>query len=106
MALKKQQQAYGSISTEDVTRILDVTRKLAQPHELHELLDYVVDAGTSVLSAEKGALWLFDAVRNKLVIGRRTIVEPAPLANNAGVMSMRVWMRKTDHVMEGNTSLK
>lgn len=67
---------YGAIDSQDIARILDVTRKLAQPHELHHLLDHVVEAGTSVLSAEKGALWLLDGERNKLVMRAQGLASP------------------------------
>jgi phosphoserine phosphatase len=74
--LTTRDHTYGAIDAEDIERILDVTRKLAQPHDLHQLLDYVVEAGTSVLSAEKGALWLLDNDRNKLIMRAEGLVSP------------------------------
>ena len=69
---------YQSIMTQSITtprlsqdslaRILDVTQKLAQPYDLLHMLTEVVEAGESVLAADKAALWLYDATRNDLIM--------------------------------------
>lgn len=56
------------LSQESIARILDVTQKLAQPLDLQRLLTEVVEAGESVLAADKGALWLYDRVGDDLVM--------------------------------------
>jgi sigma-B regulation protein RsbU (phosphoserine phosphatase) len=58
-------------------RILDVTQKLAQPYDLLTMLSEVVDAGESVLAADKGALWLYDRERSELVM-KVPELKPAP----------------------------
>lgn len=54
------------LTQDALTRILEVTRKLAEPYDLLHMLTEVVQAGESVLSADKGALWLYDADSNEL----------------------------------------
>lgn len=56
------------MSEESVARILDVTQKLAQPLDLLRLLTEVVEAGESVLAADKGSLWLYDPAGDDLVM--------------------------------------
>jgi phosphoserine phosphatase len=48
------------LSDDSVARILDVTQKLAQPLDLFSLLGEVVEAGKSVLAADKATVWLLD----------------------------------------------
>ncbi len=65
------------LSQEALARILDVTQKLAQPSDLMHMLAEVVEAGESVLSADKGAVWLYDATRDDLTM-RVPELKPAP----------------------------
>jgi phosphoserine phosphatase len=65
------------LSQDALARILDVTQQLAQPHDLIHMLTVVVEAGESVLSADKGALWLYDAARDDLTM-RVPEFKPAP----------------------------
>jgi len=65
------------LSEDALGRILEVTQKLAQPYDLIHMLTEVVEAGESVLSADKGALWLFDSARDELTM-RVPATKPAP----------------------------
>jgi len=65
------------LSQDALARILDVTQKLAQPNDLMHMLAEVVEAGESVLSADKGAVWLYDAARDDLTM-RVPEFKPAP----------------------------
>ncbi|MCJ7815422.1 MAG: GAF domain-containing protein, partial [Xanthomonadales bacterium] len=65
------------LSQDALARILDVTQQLAQPHDLIHMLTEVVEAGESVLSADKGALWIYDAARDDLTM-RVPEFKPAP----------------------------
>ena len=56
------------MSEDAVARILYVTQKLAQPVDLMHMLAKVVEAGKSVLAADKSALWLYQADRDELVM--------------------------------------
>jgi sigma-B regulation protein RsbU (phosphoserine phosphatase) len=74
------------LSQDALARILDVTRKLAQPYDLLHMLTEVVEAGESVLAADKAALWLFDPARNDLIM-RVPSFKPAPrMASGEGLV--------------------
>jgi sigma-B regulation protein RsbU (phosphoserine phosphatase) len=60
-----------------LARILDVTQQLAQPFDLLHMLNEVVEASESVLAADKGSLWLYDAERDDLTM-RVPEFKPAP----------------------------
>lgn len=49
-------------------RILELTRKLAGPLELNELLGEIIDAGREVLEADRGSVFLYDKERRELFI--------------------------------------
>ena len=65
------------LNQDALARILDVTQQLAQPFDLVHMLTEVVQAGESVLAADKGALWLYDVGRKDLVM-MVPALEPAP----------------------------
>jgi len=65
------------LSQDALARILDVTQQLAQPFDLMHMLTEVVEASVSVLSADKGALWLYDAAQDDLTM-RVPEFKPAP----------------------------
>jgi phosphoserine phosphatase len=56
------------LSQDSVVRILNVVRKLAQPLDLLSMLSEVVEAGKSVLSADRGSLWLYDTPSGELAM--------------------------------------
>jgi len=66
-----------SLSQESLARILQVTQKLAQPFDLVHLLNEVIEAGKSVLLADRGAVWLFDRSQQELVM-KTPQFNPAP----------------------------
>jgi sigma-B regulation protein RsbU (phosphoserine phosphatase) len=69
--------ATPKLSQDALARILDVTRKLAQPYNLLHILTEVVEAGESVLAADKAALWLYDRTRDDLTM-KVPSFKPAP----------------------------
>ncbi|MBT8053947.1 MAG: SpoIIE family protein phosphatase [Xanthomonadales bacterium] len=74
------------LSQDALARILDVTQKLARPFELLQMLTEVVEAGESVLSADKASLWLYDAANDDLTM-RVPVFRPAPrLAAGEGLV--------------------
>lgn len=74
------------LSQDALARILDVTQKLAQPFDLLQMLTEVVEAGESVLSADKASLWLYDANSDDLTM-RVPVFRPAPrLAAGEGLV--------------------
>jgi len=65
------------LSQDALTRILEVTAKLAAPYDLVSMLTEVVQAGQSVLSADRGSLWLYHAESHELQM-RVPEIKPAP----------------------------
>ncbi len=63
MAEKKRKPALGLAAVE---RILDVTRQLARPLDLNTMLERVIEAGLTVLSADRGSVFLYDAESDEL----------------------------------------
>jgi len=55
---KKQAPALGHSAVE---KILEVTRQLARPLDLTTMLERVIEAGLTVLSADRGSVFLYDA---------------------------------------------
>ena len=54
------------IGADALERILEVTRRLASPFDLPEMLALVINAGRSVLSADRGTVFLYDAATDEL----------------------------------------
>ena len=55
-----------SLSAESLMRVLEVARQLAAPMGLRELLEQVIEAGRTVLDADRGTVFLHDAERREL----------------------------------------
>ena len=74
------------LSEDALARILEVTRKLAQPYDLLHLLTEVVEASESVLGADKGTLWLYDSTLDDLTM-KVPSFKPAPrMASGEGLV--------------------
>lgn len=74
------------LSEDALARILEVTRKLAQPYDLLHLLTEVVEASESVLGADKGTLWLYDSTSDDLTM-KVPSFKPAPrMASGEGLV--------------------
>lgn len=74
------------LSEDALARILKVTRKLAQPFDLLHMLTEVVEASESVLGADKGTLWLYDASTDDLTM-KVPSFKPAPrMASGEGLV--------------------
>lgn len=58
----------NALSRDALLRILDVSQKLAASYDLMQLLNEVVEAGTEVLLADRGSLWLYEASQRELVL--------------------------------------
>jgi sigma-B regulation protein RsbU (phosphoserine phosphatase) len=69
--------APSPLSQDAVARILDVAQKLAQPLGLLHMLTEVVEAGKSVLTADRGAVWLYEPSGGDLVM-KIPELKPAP----------------------------
>ena len=54
--MKDPEQPHADLPA--LMQILEISRKLAQPHELQAVLGQVIDAGRELLSAERGSVFL------------------------------------------------
>jgi len=66
-------------------RILEVTRKLAAPFELDEMLGLVIEAGRAVLSADRGSVFLYDEPADELVVRVATGVKELRIPAGKGI---------------------
>ena len=88
----------ASLSQDDVARILDVAQKLAQPLDLLHMLGEVVDAGRSVLAADKAALWLIEPASGDLVMKVPQLTLPPRIATGDGLVGQCLATRKIINV--------
>jgi len=89
-----------SLSQDAVARILDVAHKLAQPLDLLHMLGEVVDAGKSVLTADKGALWLYEPDRGELVMKVPRLKLPPRIAIGDGLVGQCLANREIINVAD------
>jgi phosphoserine phosphatase len=75
-----------TIGPEELTRVLDVTRKLAARFDLATMLTEVVRAAEAVIEAEGGSLWLYEKERHELVMRVATGMEPVRLPADRGLV--------------------
>ena len=74
------------INAEALERILSVTRALARPLDLGEMLQEVVDAARSVLSAERGTVFLYEKATHELVSKIATGAQELRLSADLGIV--------------------
>ena len=75
-----------TIGPEELTQILDVTRKLAAPFDLATMLAEVMAAAKRVLDADGGSLWLYEKERHELVMRVAMGMEPIRLPADRGIV--------------------
>jgi len=90
--------APRSIGPEELTRVLDVTRKLAARFDLATMLTEVVRAAEAVIEAEGGSLWLYEKERHELVMRVATGMEPVVLSADKGIVGECVRTRSLINV--------
>ncbi|MEP7064195.1 MAG: GAF domain-containing protein, partial [Betaproteobacteria bacterium] len=73
------------LSAHDMEAILGVTSKLAAPFDLTTMLAEVVAAAKQVLDAERGSVWLHDAVADELVLEVATGIAPVRMPCGTGL---------------------
>jgi phosphoserine phosphatase len=92
--------ASPTLDQDAVARILDVAQKLAQPLDLIRMLGEVVDAGKSVLTADKAALWLYEPAGDDLVM-KVPELKPAPrIATGDGLVGQCLANREVINVSD------
>ncbi len=70
----------------DLAPILAVAAKLAAPFDLRTMLREVVEAAKLVLRAERGTVWLYDAMADELVLEVATDVDPIRIPAGTGLV--------------------
>lgn len=86
------------MSQDSLARILEVTQKLAEPFDLVHMLTEVVQAGESVLAADKGALWLFEPNSDQLVLKVPDFKPQPQIAAGQGLVGECLASRETINV--------
>ncbi|MGH8442315.1 MAG: ATP-binding SpoIIE family protein phosphatase [Nevskiaceae bacterium] len=75
-----------TIGPEELTRVLDVTRRLAARFDLATMLTEVVRAAEAVIEAEGGSLWLYEKDHNEVVMRVATGMEPLRMPADRGIV--------------------
>lgn len=88
------------LSQDSVIRILDVVQKLAQPLDLQSMLSEVVNAAKSVLSADKGSVWLYEASADRLVMRVPHLALPPRVALGEGLVGQCLATRAVINVTD------
>jgi phosphoserine phosphatase len=56
----------STLDPEGMLKVLDLVRVLARPFDLGDVLTLVIDAGRSVLGADRGSIFLYDSGTQEL----------------------------------------
>lgn len=83
---KEKEQQSLSLSQESLIRILQVTQQLAQPFDLVHMLTEVLEAGKSVLLADRAAVWLYDETQQELVMKAPSFSSPPRVRAGEGLV--------------------
>lgn len=75
----------GQLSISSLLRVMEVTRKLAAPFELAQVLEQVIDAGREVLQADRGSVFLYDPATQELFSTVATGSSPIRLGISQGI---------------------
>ena len=84
------------LSANALERILSVTRALARPLSLEAMLQEVVDAALSVLSADRGTVFLYEKATHELVSKIATGSRELRLSADQGIVGEAA---RTRHVI-------
>ena len=74
------------LQAEELQQILEVTRKLAAPFDLQTMLSEVVDSARTVLQADRGSVFLYDAEADQLELTVATGMDPIRLPADQGIV--------------------
>jgi len=91
-------EGHSEIGREALERILEVTRQLARPLDLHEMLGQVVEAGLSVLGADRGTVFLYDPDRDELFSTVATGTDTLRIPADRGIVGECIRSRQVINV--------
>lgn len=74
------------LTSDNLRRVLEVTRNLAAPFDLNTLLYTVVDAAKDLLDAEGGTVWQYHADRNELEMRVARGLDPIRIPADRGIV--------------------
>src|SRR5947208_3442347 len=74
------------LSARDLEPILGLASKLAAPFDLETMLAEVVDAGTRVLHADRGSVWLYDRDGDELVLRVANEIKEVRIPAGTGIV--------------------
>ena len=74
------------LSARDLEPILGLASKLAAPFDLETMLAEVVDAGTRVLHADRGSVWLYDRNMDELVLRVANEIKEVRIPAGTGIV--------------------
>src|SRR5258706_1174932 len=74
------------LSPRDLEPILAVASKLAAPFDLETMLAEVVDAGSRVLHADRGSVWLYDRDADELVLRVANEIKEVRISAGTGLV--------------------
>jgi len=77
-----------TLGADALRALLDVTRALAAPFDLHSMLATVADAGKRVFEAERASVWLLDAAAQELVLEVATDMGAVRIAVGRGIVGL------------------
>ena len=86
------------MSARDLEPILAVAAKLAAPFDLRTMLVEVVSAAKQVLKADRGTVWLYDAVADELLLEIATDIAPVRLPAGSGIVGSCARSRRVINV--------
>ena len=75
-----------TLSAQDLSPLLEVTRRLAEPFDLMTMLAEVIKAAKLVLDAERGTVWLYDQAVDELVLQVATDIAPVRVPATTGIV--------------------
>ena len=91
---------HPALPPEAMARILEVTQQLAASFDLATMLAEVVSASQSILGADMGALWLYEADSHDLVIKVPELDPPARVAAGDGLVGECLLSRQIINVQD------
>lgn len=75
-----------TVRADQLARILEVSRELAKPFDLEEILEKIVTSGRDVLDADRGSVFLYDEEPHELYTVVSTGVEGIRIPADAGIV--------------------
>jgi phosphoserine phosphatase len=97
--VRRETSTAVGLRAEALLQILEVTRKLAAPFELNEVLAEIGEAARSVLRGERATVWLFEPEEGVLVLtGLAPGVKPVRAQLSQGVLGLTARSRQVINV--------